>query len=72
MDIDGNKVVYFGSGGSSDLGPAPERELLNWIEELCRMGYPPEWGSVHTAAQSIARAQGKCFLTLCTSLFVFR
>ena len=51
MDIDGNKVVYFGSGGSSDLGPAAERELLNWIEELCRMGYPPEWGSVHTAAQ---------------------
>ena len=38
MDIDGNKVVYFGSGGSSDLGPAAERELLNWIEELCCMG----------------------------------
>ena len=60
MDSNGNTQVYFGSGCSSDLGPLAEMELLNWIEDLFHMGYPPEWGSVHTAAVSIARGQGTC------------
>ena len=37
MDKNGEKSVNFGSGVSPDLGLLAERELLNWIEDLCMM-----------------------------------
>ena len=71
MDKNGEKSVNFGSGVSPDLGPLAERELLNWIEDLCMMGYPTEWGQVQTAAVSIARAQGNPLPPFFFFLFFF-
>ena len=54
VDADGKKLVYLGSGCSSELGPIAEQKLL----ELFHRGWPPEWGNVHSAALCIARSQG--------------
>lgn len=58
VDSAGNKSTKFSSGNSPDLGEAGERELVNWIQELFRRGWPPEWLDVHAAAISLASAQG--------------
>ena len=58
VNPDGKKRTIISCGTSCDLGVAGEQELVDWIAALHEQGWPPEWGNVHAAAISIARAQG--------------